>query len=79
MSADTEPEYGGECAFALSTGKHEVAGSEKHVVVDGDKTYHFSNGFARLLWKILPGRAAKAEAACSMILEAPGASSSTPC
>ena len=56
------PEYGGECAFALSTGKRNVAGSPKHAIVDGDKTYYFKNGVARLLWKLLPNRAAKADA-----------------
>lgn len=54
-------EYDGECAFALSTGKREVAGSPKHTIVDGDKTYQFSNGVARVLWKVLPNRAAKAD------------------
>ena len=64
MNADSPtPEYGGECAFALSTGKHEVAGSSKHQIVDGSRTYYFSNGVARLLWKILPNRAVKADAA----------------
>lgn len=54
-------EYNGECAFALSTGKRGVSGSPKHTVVDGDKTYQFSNGVARLLWKVLPNRDAKAD------------------
>lgn len=62
MSEDTTRlEYDGECAFALSTGKRAVAGSPKHTVVDGEKTYQFSNGVARLLWKVLPNRAAKAD------------------
>lgn len=60
-----EPEYGGECAFALSTGKRNVVGSDKHVVVDGTKTYYFKNPVARLLWKLLPNRAAKADLAWS--------------
>ncbi len=59
--ASSQAEYDGECAFALSTGKRGVAGSAKHTVVDGDKTYQFSNGVARLLWKILPNRVAKAD------------------
>ena len=63
MDADSPtPEYGGDCAFALSTGKRDVAGSPKHEIVDGDKTYYFKNGAARFLWKILPNRAAKADA-----------------
>ncbi len=53
--------YDGECAFALSTGKRGVAGSPKHTIVDGETTYQFSNGVARLLWKVLPNRAAKAD------------------
>ena len=60
---DPTPEYGGDCAFALSTGKRDVTGSPKHQIVDGARTYHFSNGVARFLWKILPNRAAKADAA----------------
>ncbi len=54
-------EYDGECAFAISTGKRGVAGSPKHTIIDGDRTYQFSNGVARLLWKVLPNRAAKAD------------------
>jgi hypothetical protein len=57
----SQVEYDGDCAFALSTGKREVAGSPKHTIVDGDKTYQFSNGVARLLWRVLPNRAAKAD------------------
>ncbi len=55
------PEYDGQCAFALSTGKRDVEGSSKHNIVDGTKTYYFKNGVARFLWKVLPNRAAKAE------------------
>ncbi len=63
MDADSPtPEYDGECAFALSTGKRDVAGSSKHDIIDGDRTYYFSNGAAKFLWKILPNRAAKADA-----------------
>jgi hypothetical protein len=58
----TTPEYNGECAFALSTGKRDVAGAAKHQIVDGAKTYYFKNGAARFLWKVLPNRAAKADA-----------------
>jgi len=63
MNTDNpQPEYDGECAFAVSTGKRDVAGSASHSVVDGDRTYYFKNGVARFLWKVLPGRAAKADA-----------------
>jgi hypothetical protein len=63
MNSNSTPEFGGECAFALSTGKSGVPGSAKHSLADGDKTYHFSNSVARLLWKMLPNRAEKASAA----------------
>lgn len=63
MENDTKPQYGGECAFAVSTGKRHVAGSPNHKIVDGDKTYYFKNGAARFLWRLLPNRAAKADAA----------------
>ena len=63
MNTDNpQPEYDGECAFAVSTGKRDVAGSASHSVVDGDRIYYFKNGAARFLWKVLPGRAAKADA-----------------
>lgn len=62
MSDDQGPEFGGECAFAVSTGKRNVTGSAKHQVVDGRKTYLFKNGAARFLWNVLPNRAAKANA-----------------
>jgi hypothetical protein len=55
------PEYNGDCAFALSTGKRDVAGSPKHKIDDGPKTYYFKNGAARFLWKVLPNRAPKAD------------------
>ncbi len=63
MSTESpSPEYDGQCAFALSTGKRDVAGSPKHKLVDGTKTYYFSNGAAKFLWKVLPNRPAKARA-----------------
>lgn len=62
MDPRTEPEYEGECAFALSTGKRHVAGSPNHKIVDGEKTYYFKNQAARFLWRLLPNRAAKADA-----------------
>jgi hypothetical protein len=62
MTAESpSPQYDGQCAFALSTGKRDVDGSPKHKIVDGAKTYYFKNGVARFLWKMLPNRAAKAE------------------
>lgn len=56
------PEYSGECAFAMSTGKRDVPGSSKHQIVDGARTYYFKNGVARTLWKLLPDRSGKADA-----------------
>ena len=57
-----QPEYDGECAFAVSTGKRHVTGSANRSLSDGDRIYYFKNSAARLLWKVLPGRAAKADA-----------------
>ena len=58
-------EFEGQCAFALSTGKKGVDGSEKISLEQEGKTYYFSNSFARLLWKVLPGRREKAESTFS--------------
>ncbi len=63
MSIDGGPEFGGQCALALSTGKTGVPGSVKHQLVEGDKTYYFKNGVARFVWKLSPNRSVKAEAA----------------
>ena len=52
-------EYDGQCAFAVSTGKTNVAGGKHQAVIDG-KTYVFSNGVAKLLFKLLPNRVIKA-------------------
>ncbi|MGI9556897.1 MAG: hypothetical protein ACR2N5_03045 [Solirubrobacterales bacterium] len=61
MTAESPaPEFDGQCAFALSTGKRDVAGSPKHKVVDGSRTYYFKNGAAKFLWKVLPTRSDKA-------------------
>jgi len=57
----SQPEYDGQCAFALSTGKAGVDGSADLTLEDGGKIYQFSNPVARFLWKILPNRAAKAD------------------
>lgn len=57
-----EPEFDGQCAFALSTGKRGVDGSAKHQLTEDGKTYYFKNGAARFLWKVLPNRAGKAQA-----------------
>ena len=62
MSLNPEPEFDGECAFAVSTGKRNVLGSSKHTTVDTGRTYYFKIGVARLLRNVLPNRAAKADA-----------------
>jgi len=62
METNAATEFDGECAFAVSTGKREVAGSHKHRLTTNGKTYLFSNGAAKFLWKVLPNRESKAEA-----------------
>ena len=57
-----DPEFDGECAFALSTGKKGVAGRQDLTLEEDGRRYVFSNPVARFLWKVLPGRRAKAEA-----------------
>ena len=59
------PEFAGQCAFALSTGKKGVGGKATLYTVQGGKTYLFSNPVAKVLWHILPGRRQKAEATWS--------------
>ena len=53
-------EYGGQCAFAVSTGKKGVAGQPKYTIEEDGKKYLFSNPISKLLWRILPGRKKKA-------------------
>lgn len=59
--SNQSPEFEGQCAFALSTGKKEVEGKENCYLVQGGKKYLFSNPVAKFLWRILPGRKEKAE------------------
>ena len=54
-------EYDGHCAFAVSTGKLEVAGSPSHALESNGRTFVFKNGAARFLWRLLPDRSAKAD------------------
>jgi len=56
---DTKYAYDGHCAFAVSTGKTDVKGGTHQLIID-NKTYLFSNGVAKLLFRILPGRIEKA-------------------
>lgn len=59
--AASAPEYEGQCAFALSTGKLGVEGSPQNALSEGAKTYYFSNPVAKILWKVLPNRDVKAD------------------
>lgn len=56
-----DPEFQGQCAFALSTGKKGVEGKENCYLIQDGKRYLFSNPVAKFLWRILPGRREKAE------------------
>lgn len=58
---NNETAYGGHCAFAVSTGKTDVKGGKSTLIVEG-KTYSFSNPIAKLLFRLLPNRIAKADA-----------------
>ena len=52
--------YDGHCAFAVSTGKTDVKGGNSSLTIE-DKTYLFSNGVAKVLFRILPNRVKKAD------------------
>lgn len=54
-------QFDGNCAFAVSTGKLNVKGGNHQLIID-NKTYIFSNGVAKFLFKILPNRVSKATA-----------------
>lgn len=60
-SQSPQPEYDGDCAFGLSLGR-EAPGKESLQITEGDKVYYFSNPLVKLMWKIMPNRAAKADA-----------------
>jgi len=53
-------EYDGHCAFAVSTGKTDVRGGKSSLQIN-NKTYHFSNGIAKILFRLLPNRIQKAD------------------
>ncbi|NQV14965.1 hypothetical protein HQ531_05850 [bacterium] len=48
-------EFEGHCAFALSTGKLGVKGTDHKATLKG-KNYVFSNVVAKYLFRLLPGR-----------------------
>lgn len=51
--SETTPEFGGECAFAVSLGKNDPPQSgSTQAVIDG-KTYYFQNPVAKFLFKTL--------------------------
>jgi hypothetical protein len=61
MSAvNSPPEFGGECAFAVSLGKSAKGKEGCYAIRDG-RTYLFLNPVARFLFRILPGRLQAAE------------------
>lgn len=60
MNNQLKTEYNGHCAFAVSTGKTNVAGG-KHFLIKNGKHYVFSNPIAKFLFKILPNRIEKAD------------------
>lgn len=53
-------EYDGHCAFAVSTGKTDVMGGKRSLRIN-HKTYLFSNGIAKILFRLLPNRIQKAD------------------
>jgi len=59
-AAPGSPEFGGECAFAVSLGKRAMGKESCFEIRDG-KRYLFLNPVARFLWRILPGRVQAAE------------------
>ena len=56
------PEFGGACAFATSLGREGVGDPTTAMTTKGGKTYYFQNGVAKMLFRLLPGRAEKAQA-----------------
>ena len=57
---NNEMEFDGQCAFAVSTGKIDVKGSNYTATING-KLYAFSNPIAKILFKLLSNRVQKAE------------------
>lgn len=60
----TAPEFGGECAFAVSLGKSGEPESGQHQLVRDGRMYYFRNAVARFLFKTF-GRSTKAHQAFS--------------
>lgn len=55
-----QPEYGGQCAFAVSLGKSDEPESGKHQLVQDGRTFYFKNPVAKALFKMF-NRADKAD------------------
>lgn len=60
QAANSDVEYGGECAFAVSLGKSDAPESGKHQLVQDGRTFYFKNPVAKFLFKML-NRADKAD------------------
>lgn len=60
QAAGGEPEFGGQCAFAVSLGKSDDPESGKHQMVQDGRTFYFKNGVAKFLFKTF-NRAGKAD------------------
>ncbi|PSR65784.1 hypothetical protein C8258_21300 [Nocardia sp. MDA0666] len=64
MTGNQPPEFDGKCAFAVSAAGVERAptGKSKHTVVEDGKTYVFGGAVPKLLFRLLPGSARRAQA-----------------
>ena len=49
----TQPEYGGQCAFAVSLGKSDGPESGKHQLEQNGRVFYFKNAVAKFLFKTL--------------------------
>ena len=55
-----QPEYGGQCAFAVSLGKSDAPESGKHQLEQDGRLFYFKNAVAKFLFKTM-NRTAKAD------------------
>ena len=55
-----QPEFGGQCAFAVSLGKSDEAESGKHQLEQNGRLFYFKNPVAKFLFKML-NRSGKAD------------------
>ncbi len=61
MKTEDSAEFSGQCAFAVSLGKKNVAGKNSVYLIQNSRKYLFSNIVAKFLWRILPSQKQKAE------------------